>query len=127
MPKDRKTESLVARRKGIFKTIARMQDILPGNLAAGYLPCNKGNCKCTRGELHGPKWMLTWKEEGKTKTLYIRQAEVAEVSKGTENYGKAKGLLRQAAQINLELFKMRRPRHGLGEFGKRSPAHGEYH
>ncbi|GFP22473.1 hypothetical protein HKBW3S06_01701, partial [Candidatus Hakubella thermalkaliphila] len=39
----------------------------------------------------------------KTKTLYIRQAEVAEVRKETENYGKAKGLLRQAAQINLEL------------------------
>ncbi|GFP23848.1 hypothetical protein HKBW3S44_01335 [Candidatus Hakubella thermalkaliphila] len=112
MAKDRELETLAARRKGILKTIARMQDILPGNLAASYLPCNKGNCKCARGELHGPKWTLTWKEEGKTKTLYIRQAEVAEVRKETENYGKAKGLLRQAAQINLELFKMRRARHG---------------
>lgn len=105
---DKKTRALRARRKRALERIGRMQDVLIGNLGDAYLPCNKGNCKCTRGEFHGPKWMLTWKEEGKTKTLYIRQAEVAEVIKGTEDFGKAKELLKQAARINLELFKMRR-------------------
>lgn len=33
--------------------------------------CGKDNCKCARGELHGPYWYAYWSEGGKTKSQYI--------------------------------------------------------
>jgi hypothetical protein len=33
--------------------------------------CGKENCKCARGQLHGPYWYAYWIEGGKPKSQYI--------------------------------------------------------
>lgn len=33
--------------------------------------CGKENCKCAKGELHGPYWYAYWSEGGKTRSQYI--------------------------------------------------------
>lgn len=33
--------------------------------------CGKENCKCARGELHGPYWYAYWAEGGKSKSQYV--------------------------------------------------------
>ena len=33
--------------------------------------CGKKDCRCTRGELHGPYWYAYWSEGGKTKSEYV--------------------------------------------------------
>jgi len=33
--------------------------------------CGKENCKCSRGELHGPYWYAYWTEGGKTRSEYV--------------------------------------------------------
>ena len=48
--------------------------LIAGTPVEKYKRCNKGNCKCTRGELHGPTYYISRKEDGKTKMIYIRQA-----------------------------------------------------
>ena len=36
-----------------------------------YRRCGKPGCKCASGELHGPYWVATWTEGGKTKRKHI--------------------------------------------------------
>lgn len=33
--------------------------------------CGKRNCRCSRGELHGPYWYAYWTEGGKTRSEYV--------------------------------------------------------
>jgi hypothetical protein len=55
------------------------QPLVGGSLIAKYKRCNKGNCRCTRGELHGPFWYLSQTIQGRTVMHFIRAAEVARV------------------------------------------------
>ena len=33
--------------------------------------CGKDNCRCERGDGHGPYWYAYWSESGKTRSKYI--------------------------------------------------------
>ncbi len=55
------------------------QPLVAGSLIAKYKRCNKGDCRCTRGELHGPFWYLSQTVEGRTVMRFIRAAEVVRV------------------------------------------------
>lgn len=48
---------------------------------------------------------LTTKEQGKTRSKYIRTAIVGEVRKMTLRHQKLKGLLQELAELNWELLK----------------------
>jgi hypothetical protein len=41
--------------------------------------CGKPNCRCAKGEGHGPYWFLHWRQGGKQRRRYVRQTEVAAV------------------------------------------------
>ncbi|MEW5807270.1 MAG: DUF6788 family protein [Acidobacteriota bacterium] len=108
MADKRTIKALENKKPGLMHKLQSMDDVLPGSLVSSYLPCNKGNCRCTRGELHGPTWRLTWKEKGKSQILYIRRAELAHVKKATKRYGEARKLLARIAFLNLEILKAKR-------------------
>ncbi len=55
------------------------QPLVAGSLIAKYKRCNKGDCRCTRGELHGPFWYLSQTVDGRTVMRFIRAADVARV------------------------------------------------
>jgi len=48
---------------------------------------------------------LTTKEQGKTRSKYIRTSMVGEVRKMTNRHQKLKGLLKELADLNWELLK----------------------
>lgn len=41
--------------------------------------CGKTGCHCTRGQLHGPYYVLYWREGGRQRRRYVRPAELAAV------------------------------------------------
>lgn len=53
-------------------------------------------------------WYLTWKEEGRSRAIYIHSEDVPQVSKGIENMKKVKEYLFHIAMENLR--KMREQR-----------------
>ena len=62
------------------KKIASKEYILNGSLVKQHKRCGKANCRCRNEDKkfwHGPYWILTRKEKGKTitKTLNKEQAE----------------------------------------------------
>jgi hypothetical protein len=52
---------------------------LPGVVCVQWKRCGRPNCRCARGQLHGPYHCRFWREGGKLKKAYVRRADVAQV------------------------------------------------
>ncbi len=72
------------------------QPLVAGSLIAKYKRCNKGDCRCTRGELHGPFWYLSQTVEGRTVMRFIRAADVVRVRPA---FARTKQWRQQRAQL----------------------------
>src|SRR5688500_17564840 len=75
--------------------------------------CGKPNCRCAKGEGHGPYWYLRWREGSVQRRHYVRQAEVLTVRALIERRRQHDRDERQAA--NAALADLRRLRQWLKE------------
>jgi len=89
--------------------IARRPDplVLRGTLRTFRRRCGKPNCGCAGGEAHESP-ALTYTEAGRTKTLTLTGAEVAEVAAALERYETARAELEGAARAGLAALRARR-------------------
>jgi hypothetical protein len=55
---------------------------LPGSLHAAWVRCGTAGCRCARGALHGAYWRRQWREGGRTRREYVKQADVEQVQAG---------------------------------------------
>lgn len=62
--------------------------------------CGRPGCHCLTGEGH-PGFLLTYKEKGKTHSVYVPQDLVPEVRQWTNEYKRIKLLIRQITQLAL--------------------------
>ena len=99
--------------EALARAISRRKDVMAGTLSAAYLPCNKGNCRCTKGHLHGPTWRISYKQQGRASSVYVRRAELEAVRKAVNRYAQLRRALQRAGMRNLRAFLRRaRRRHG---------------
>ena len=54
-----------------LKLIRSRAKMLKGSIISIYTACRKGNCKCTRGDKHGPFLYLNQITRGKLKQRYV--------------------------------------------------------
>jgi len=80
--------------------------MLKGSVVKKYKACGKKGCKCTKGELHGPFYYLTYKEEGKTKMIFLRQKIWESAIKLNENYRTFRGKRAEISKINSQILKL---------------------
>ena len=83
-----------ARRDAALAQLARVGPFLEGHLSAFKRP------GCTQ-----PGWHLTFKQQGKTRTVYVPMALVAEVKQWTHHYRQLKKLIRQVTRHSLALIR----------------------
>ena len=75
------------RRRLEAKLLALSRAVLVrGSLVPMYKACNKGDCKCTRGQLHGPFWYLSWSEAGRTRMYFVKAAGRPRVQAAATRY-----------------------------------------
>jgi hypothetical protein len=53
--------------------------ILPGTVCQQFVKCGRPNCRCTRGQLHGPYWYRFFRTAGRLRKRYVRQEDVEAV------------------------------------------------
>ncbi len=87
--------------------------LLRGTLTTFRRRCGKPTCHCATGEAHESP-ALTFTESGRTKTITLSAAEVAEVTAALARYDAAKADLEAAADAGLARLRGRR----AGESGK---------
>ena len=78
--------------------------LIAGTPVEKYKACNKGTCRCTRGELHGPTYYVSRKEEKKTKMIYIRQALWPNVEEKVKRYQRWRSVRARMVKINREIL-----------------------
>ena len=80
-------------RQATLRQIAQIGPFLEGSLSAFQRP------GCTQ-----PGWQLTFKQQGRTRTLYVPRELVAEVKQWTLNYRHLKRLIRQVTRHSRALI-----------------------
>lgn len=100
-----KIEKLLQRRKELARELSLHTGVLHGTWVERYTVCSRKNCKCHRGEKHGPRYHLAVMEDGKQRQHYIRMANKELAMKGLEHDRRIEQILQEMTKINLELMK----------------------
>jgi hypothetical protein len=79
---------------------------LPGTLRAEHKACGRPNCRCARGELHGPYLYRRWREHGRQRRQYVKPADAERVRAGIAAWRRLHPPARSARDTIREL---RRP------------------
>lgn len=78
--------------------------LVRGSLVPMYKACNKGNCKCTRGELHGPFWYLSWYEGGRTRMYFVKAARLERVREAAERYRRWRKIRARLVKLHKQIL-----------------------
>jgi len=98
--------ALRKRREGLTKDLPPLAEILRGSLMERYMTCGKADCKCARGERHGPIWYLSVTLDQSHRTgATVPPDQVEEVRRWIENDHVVKDRLEKISDINRELLR----------------------
>jgi hypothetical protein len=97
-----------------FRALARFLPMVTGSLVEQYVSCGKPRCRCQRGQKHGPLHYLYWKEQGRSRSLYVPREHVKELRRQIQNYRRFQteltSLLRRQRQAWRRRFQEERQR-----------------
>lgn len=87
--------------------------VLRATVIERFTQCGKGNCKCMRGEKHGPSYYLAVSyAKGRTRQVYIPKALRPVAERWVQNYHQAQAVLEEVSSIDLELLRRKTPEAG---------------
>ena len=99
----KKTIELQKKREVLeLKLIRQRSKMEQGSLIKKFTACRKGNCKCNKGELHGPFIYLSQKVEGKLKQRYAGKDSDKQTVEKVKRYMKYQDILADIRKINKE-------------------------
>ena len=103
------TLALKNRRQGLVKLFPPLDETLRGSLLERYLTCGKAECRCARGERHGPVWYLSVTlGPGRTTGSTLAAQQVERARRWINNYHQVKERLEKISDINRELLRRER-------------------
>ena len=103
--------SLTRKHSILLKELRSLSSLVEGSLVQTKKKCGNPACKCTQGELH-PTYLLTWKEDGTTKTFYVSKYLLPKVEHAWNSYLRLKQIIKELSSIQRELFKLEGMEHG---------------
>jgi hypothetical protein len=98
--------ALRKRREGLTQLLPPLGETLRGSLMERYLTCGNPDCKCARGERHGPVWYLSVTlDQSHRKGSTVPADQVEQVRRWIGNYHQIKERLEKISDINRELLR----------------------
>ena len=98
-------KDLKKKRDDLLNELRSFKQLLHGSWVERYSVCSRENCKCRRGEKHGPRRYLVINENGKQKQKYIPNSQVLAVKKGIEEYKQMQEIIMEITKINVQLIR----------------------
>lgn len=86
---------------------------LAGSLMSRMIRCSKPGCRfCEKetGPGHGPIWILSVSEEGRTRQIPIPKELKKEVEEGLRRWKQIRQQLKEISRLNRELLELRKRR-----------------
>lgn len=105
MADDRK--QLRSKSRHLRSKMRQLGPMIQGSVILRRMKCGKPNCKCAKGHLHDAL-CITYKEQGKTKTVYVDKSMQADAFLWARNYKLFKKFLKEHSLINLEILRSRK-------------------
>jgi Family of unknown function (DUF6788) len=100
------TLALRNRREGLLRLLPPLREILRGSLTERFLTCGKPDCRCARGERHGPIWYLSVSLDQSHRTgTTVPSHQIVQVRRGIRSYHRVKEHLEKICNINRELLR----------------------
>jgi hypothetical protein len=99
--------TLNARGRQLVNKITSLDPWIEGSFVSTSRRCGKKNCACHKGGSKHPVLYLTWKENGKTLSLYVPRRWEFEVRTWVENYKKLKALIREVTLLQRQVIGLR--------------------
>ncbi len=84
----KKIRFLEGQRQAKISYLLNPKDMVAESIYTVYKKCGNKNCRCARGELHGPFHYLSRKVDGVTKLTFVRRADEGEIKEKAYNYKK---------------------------------------
>ena len=91
------------RREAELKQLRTLGPVVAASLCRRQVRCGNPNCKCAQGEKHA-SWCLTFKHQGKTRTVHVPRAMLKEVEQWVKEYRRAKQLLREISYQSVRII-----------------------
>ncbi len=105
--KDEPIAVLIERRQQLLDELVGLTHLVHGSWVERYSTCSRVNCRCHRGEKHGPRYYVVVQEKGKQRQKYIPRAQAAAVRQGLAQSRKLQEIVAEVTRINLLLIKKR--------------------
>lgn len=96
---------LRAKTRKLRSRMRKIGSMMQGSVIYRQMKCGKANCRCTKGFPH-LFLCVTYKEEGKTRTVYVNKNREAEALLLSKNYKQFKQLLKELTEVNLQLLRL---------------------
>ena len=97
-------QKLLAKSRYLRSKMRQIGPMITGSVALRHKKCGKSNCRCRRGYLHFV-CEVTYKEKGKTRTVYVDKERHPQALFWSRNYKLFKKLLKEQTEVNLALLK----------------------
>ena len=92
----------------LLRQLPPLKATLRGSLIERFKRCGRPGCKCARGVGHGPKVYLSVSvPRARPVMVYVPQDHRRDVEQWVANYRRARQLLDEISEINLELLRRR--------------------
>ena len=82
----RRSHSQLQKARRQFQGLAWLPPMVSGSFVEQYVICATPRCRCPRGQKHGPLYYLYWKEQGRSRSLYVSRERVTELRRQIENH-----------------------------------------
>ena len=109
-------EETLGSERGRLSTAVENGGTLPkkGAVCVQWKRCGHRSCRCARGQLHGPYYCLFWREDGRRRKRYVRQADVEATRATTVEWRRLHPPVWTARQAVAELGRLFRELDALG-------------
>ena len=97
-------KKLISERSALLLELSSLRHIIHGSVIERYTVCSRPDCKCRRGERHGPVLCVVVNEGGKQRQKYIPKAMHEQARVYVDQYKYALELMDRISAINLQLL-----------------------
>ncbi|HLA79571.1 MAG TPA: DUF6788 family protein [Vicinamibacteria bacterium] len=96
----------LAEQRALVERLLALKEQLQGSLFARYQECRKEGCACSRGEKHGPYYVLSSRSGGKGSYAYLGEQDVPTAQDLVARSKAFRDGLRRLQKVNAELVRL---------------------
>jgi hypothetical protein len=97
----------LSRKDALLAELAGLGGIVRGTLVRTHRKCGRRECECAKGRQHAFCYLSRSAEGRKNKIIYVKPAEEAAFDAGVAAYRRAREIIEELSQININVIKQR--------------------